>query len=165
MPTKRVPPPSPPILKPSQEETSPSNKTVLPSPPLPFPAHFYRHPLTNPLYRLSPLLTASSLLASNPLLLFHHKSHLEMIDEHRKLLLSFGISPLANLPSNKETMDDEREFENQSEVKVDVDDMEKTEVEGDQEEIAQEDGEDDEDPVDLTTVKSIDQEALEKQDA
>ena len=62
-------------------------------------------------------------------------------------------------------MDDEREFENQSEVKVDVDDMEKTEVEGDQEEIAQEDGEDDEDPVDLTTVKSIDQEALEKQDA
>ena len=48
---------------------------------------------------------------------------------------------------------------------MDVDDMEKTEVEGDQEEIAQEDGEDDEDPVDLTTFKSIDQEALEKQDA
>ena len=62
-------------------------------------------------------------------------------------------------------MDDERDFENQSEVKVDVDDMGKTEVEGDQEEITQGDGEDDEDPVDLTTFKSSDQEALEKQDA
>ena len=62
-------------------------------------------------------------------------------------------------------MDDERDFDNQSEVKVDVDDMEKTEVEGDQEEIAQGDGEEDEDPVDLTTFKSSDQEALEKQDA
>ena len=80
-------------------------------------------------------------------------------------MLSFGISPLANLPSNKETMDNERDFENQSEVKVDVDDMGKTEVEGDQEEITQGDGEDDEDPVDLTTFKSSDQEALEKQDA
>ena len=80
-------------------------------------------------------------------------------------MLSFGISPLANLSSNKETMDDEKDFDNQSEVKVDVDDMGKTEVEGDQEEITQGDGEDDEDPVDLTTFKSSDQEALEKQDA
>ena len=119
-----------------------------------------RHPLTNPLYRLSPLL-----LASNPLLLFHHKSHLEMIEEHRKLLLSFGISPLTNLSSKKETMDDERDFDNQAEVKVDLDDMEKVNVEGDQEEITQGDAEVDEDPVDLTTFKSIDQEALEKKDA
>ena len=62
-------------------------------------------------------------------------------------------------------MEDERDFENQSEAKVDVDDMKRANVEGDQEEITQGDGEDDEDPVDLTTFKSIDQEALEKQDA
>ena len=62
-------------------------------------------------------------------------------------------------------MDDERDFDNQAEVKVDLDDMEKANVEGDQEEITQGDGGDDEDPVDLTTFKSINQEALEKQDA
>ena len=62
-------------------------------------------------------------------------------------------------------MEDERDFENQSEAKVDVDDMKRANVEGDQEDITQGDGGDDEDPVDLTTFKSIDQEALEKQDA
>jgi len=57
----------------------------------PFPPLY--NPLSSlpPLYRLSPLLTASSLL-SNPLLMFRHKSQLEILEEHRKLIQRFGIA-------------------------------------------------------------------------
>ena len=41
--------------------------------------------------RLSPLLAANSLFG-NPLLMFGHKSHLEILEEHRKLIERFGIA-------------------------------------------------------------------------
>lgn len=63
----------------------------------PFGTQHHLSPLYNPLsfasplYRLSPLLAANSLFG-NPLLMFGHKSHLEILEEHRKLIERFGIA-------------------------------------------------------------------------
>lgn len=63
----------------------------------PFGAQPHLSPLYNPLsfasplYRLSPLLAANSLFG-NPLLMFGHKSHLEILEEHKKLIERFSIA-------------------------------------------------------------------------
>jgi len=63
----------------------------------PFGAQPHLSPLYNPLsfasplYRLSPLLAANSLFG-NPLLMFGHKSHLEILEEHKKLIERFTIA-------------------------------------------------------------------------
>ena len=135
-----------------------SPHSIIPSPPFPFPPHFY-HPLANPLYRLSPLLTASGLLSSNPLLFFQHKSQMEVVEEHRKLLLSFGIPAGSLVATEEETKEDVKDIDDEPDVKVEVDvDDEEADIEENQ------DGENDQDdPVDLT-FKSSDEEGLAQEE-
>jgi len=69
-------------------------------------SHLY-NPLTfasSPLYRLSPLLAANSLF-NNPLLMFGQKSHLDILEEHRKLIEKFGIASAAS-KSSEESFDE-----------------------------------------------------------
>ena len=140
--------------------------SILPSlsPGLPFSPPFYHPLMANPLYRLSPLLTQL-----NPLLLFRHnksqmelvesqiKSQMDMMEEHRKLLLSFGISPIGGKAPEEETKDDWKDIDCEPDVKVEVDDDE-----DDIEEEHQQEGSDDHDndPVDLT-FKSSDEDGVE----
>ena len=51
----------------------------------------------------SPLLAANSLLA-NPLLMFGQKSHLEILEEHRKLMERFGLA--STLSKSKDSFDE-----------------------------------------------------------
>ena len=81
------------------------------------------------------------------------KSQMEMVEEHRKLLLSFGISSAGN-STEEETKDTWKDIDDGDEpdVKVEVDD------EDIEEEEHQEGNDDhDNDPVDLT-FKSSDEE-------
>merc|ERR1719232_1523830 len=60
--------------------------------------------IASPLYRLSPLLAANSLFG-NPLLMFGQKSHLDILEEHRKLIEKFGIASAAS-KSSEESFDE-----------------------------------------------------------
>lgn len=51
----------------------------------------------------SPLLAANSLL-TNPLLMFGQKSHLEILEEHRKLMERFGLA--STLSKSKDSFDE-----------------------------------------------------------
>ena len=72
---------------------------------------------------------------------------MEVVEEHRKLLLSFGIST-GGKAAGEETRDDWKDIDGEPDVKVEVDD--------DEEEHHQEGNND---PVDLT-FKSSDEEGL-----
>jgi len=90
------------------------NKNVIQDPvnpshmPFSFPPQPHLTPLYNPLsfasplYRLSPLLAANSLFA-NPFLMFGNKSHMEVLEEHRKLIERFA---LASASKSSETFDE-----------------------------------------------------------
>ena len=52
----------------------------------------------------SPLLAANSLFG-NPLLMFGQKSHLDILEEHRKLIEKFGIASAAS-KSSEESFDE-----------------------------------------------------------
>ena len=54
-------------------------------------------------YLSSPLLAANSLF-SNPLLMFGQKSHLEILEEHRKLIERFGLASATS--KSKESFDE-----------------------------------------------------------
>ena len=81
------------------------------------------------------------------------KSQMEVVEEHRKLLLSFGISP-GGKAAGEEAKDSWKDIDGEPDVKVEVDD-------DDIEEDHHQEGNDDHDndPVDLT-FKSSDEEGL-----
>ena len=170
-------PRSPSPIKPSQQEQEvlsssifSSPHSILPSGPpgLPFPPPFYHPLMANPLYRLSPLLAQL-----NPLLLFKHnksqmelvesqiKSQMEVVEEHRKLLLSFGISSGGKASSEEEEKNDDwKDVESEPDVKVEVDDDDDEDIEEEDHHRHQEgNDEHDNDPVDLT-FKLSDEEGL-----
>ena len=82
------------------------------------------------------------------------KSQMEVVEEHRKLLLSFGISP-GGKAAGEGTKEDWKDIDGEPDVKVEVDDDDI-----DEEDHHQEGNDDhDNDPVDLT-FKSSDEEGL-----
>ena len=68
------------------------------------------------------MLAANSLFG-NPLLMFGQKSHLDILEEHRKLIEKFGIASAAASKSSEESFEEKPDVEKTVKVETDPIDL------------------------------------------